>query len=39
VVIDTWRPLSGAEHAALEAEATTFPLADVAGRIRVRWSD
>jgi hypothetical protein len=37
VDIDAWRTMTAAERAAVEAEATSFPLADV-GPIRVRWS-
>ena len=38
VKIDTWRRLSRAERDAVEAEAQSMPLPDVAGRIRVSWS-
>jgi len=35
--IHPWRLLSPAEREAVEAEAVTLPLPDVAGRIQVRW--
>ncbi len=38
VTIETWRRLSRAERDAVEAEARSMPLPDVAGRIRVSWS-
>jgi hypothetical protein len=37
VAIEAWHQLSPAEREAVEAEATTLPLPDVLGRIRVRW--
>ena len=38
LTIDAWRRLSGPEREAVEAEAASLPLPDVAGRIRVRWA-
>jgi hypothetical protein len=37
VSIQSWRGLSTGERAAVEIEATSFPLPDVQGRIRVQW--
>ena len=37
LAIEAWRRLSPAEREAVESEATTLPLPDVHGRIRVRW--
>jgi len=37
VAITTWRTLSSAERAAVEAEATSLPLPDLTGTIRVAW--
>lgn len=37
VAIETWRQLSPAEREAVESEATTLPLPDAHGRLRVRW--
>jgi hypothetical protein len=37
VVIEPWRRLSRSERDAVEAEAQSMPLPDVAGRIRVTW--
>ena len=37
VAIELWRRLSHAERDAVEAEAQSMPLPDVAGRIRVNW--
>jgi hypothetical protein len=37
VTIQPWRPLSPVEREAVEAEATSFPLPGIAGRIVVRW--
>jgi hypothetical protein len=37
VSIQPWRRFSPAEREAVEIEAESFPLADVRGRIRVRW--
>jgi hypothetical protein len=37
VTIEPWRQLSPGEREAVEAEATTLPLPDVHGQIRVRW--
>ena len=35
--VATWRPLTGAERAAVEAEADGLPLPDLQRRIDVRW--
>jgi Winged helix DNA-binding domain len=37
VSVQTWRRLSKGAQDAVEMEAASFPLPDVAGRIRVRW--
>ena len=37
LTIAAWRRLSEAEREAVEAEATSLPLAGLVGRIRVRW--
>jgi hypothetical protein len=37
VTIQPWRSLSAGTREAVETEAKSFPLADVGGRIRVRW--
>jgi hypothetical protein len=37
VTVQTWPRLSAASREAVEAEAQSFPLPDVQGRIRVRW--
>jgi hypothetical protein len=37
VSVSCWRALTPTERQAVEAEATTLPLPDLAGRIRVRW--
>ena len=37
VTIQPWHPLSPVAREAVEAEAASFPLPDVRGRIRVRW--
>lgn len=39
VTIGTWRPLSSAERAAVEAEASSLPLPGVQGRIAVHWDN
>jgi hypothetical protein len=38
LAIDAWRRLTRIERDAVEAEALSFPLPDVAGRMRVKWS-
>jgi hypothetical protein len=38
VDVDAWRDFTAAEREAVEAEAASFPLPDVEGAIRVRWS-
>jgi hypothetical protein len=38
VSIDAWRRLARTERDAVEAEALSLPLPDVAGRMRVEWS-
>ncbi len=38
VSITAWRPLSAEARDAVESEAQSFPLPDVAGGIRVRWT-
>ena len=38
VEVAPWRSLSADEQAAVEAEAASFPLPDVAGPIEVRWT-
>ena len=37
VDIGAWRPLTAAQREAVEAEAATMPLPDLASQIRVRW--
>jgi hypothetical protein len=37
LTVQAWRPLSRGLRQAVEIEAESFPLADVGGRIRVRW--
>lgn len=37
LTIGTWRKLSPAELAAIEAEAASLPLPELQGRIRVTW--
>jgi hypothetical protein len=39
VTIQTWRRLTRAARAAVEAEAASLPLPDIEGRIVVRWDD
>jgi Winged helix DNA-binding domain len=39
VTIESWRRLSSAERAGVEAEAASLPLPDVRNGIRVRWGD
>ena len=39
VTIQTWRRLTRAARAAVEAEAASLPLPDIEGRIAVRWDD
>lgn len=39
VTVEPWAPLSARARMAVEAEAASFPLADVQGRIRVRWAE
>jgi hypothetical protein len=39
VTVHAWRHLSKASRQAVELEAASFPLPDVAGRIGVRWDD
>ena len=38
MAVETWRVMSSAERAAVEVEAQSLPLPDLAGQIRVRWS-
>ena len=37
MTVATWRPLAGAERAAVEAEADGLPLPDLERRVEVRW--
>jgi hypothetical protein len=39
LTIQPWRPLSGEERDAVQAEAEGLPLPGVQGRLRVRWLD
>lgn len=38
VEVDAWRRLSGAEKAAVEAEASTLPLPNLTRAVTVRWT-
>ena len=39
LTVQPWRPLSPAERDAVAAEAESFPLPGIAGRIAVRWDE
>jgi len=39
MTIQPWRPLSGGEREAVDAEAASLPLPGIQGRIVVRWED
>jgi hypothetical protein len=39
VTVQSWRRLAAAARAAVEAEASSFPLADFRGQIALRWED
>jgi hypothetical protein len=39
VTVQSWRRLTGAERAAVEAEAASLPLPGLAGQIAVRWDE
>jgi hypothetical protein len=39
LAVQTWRPLSVAERAAVESEAAALPLPALSGAIRLRWDD
>ena len=39
LTVRRWRPLSGTERDAVEAEAASLPLPGIPGRVAVRWED
>ena len=39
LTVQRWRPLSGAERDAVEAEAASLPLPGIPGRVAVRWDE